>query len=671
MQRSQQLRTATQTRRSARTGFPEPDDFEGLPVRQWRQEWVNVAPSLQQEMAQQGDRWAVDLPYGMPRESHLLPPHTQELLRAARSGRLYKRPAPAEEEELDAEVDAVKGEKKDWEPPSEGYMVKTWKQVPRNAESPAISHLAKRHKNTVTLASKAAVPQPSGPTVIRATVRRIDAAGNPYEQTVTLAEGQQVDGEIISTTVVQTPVAAQAELPAQQATPVRRRPPPPKRKAKGPGRGRKKGKLPLPIPSTRSQAATATGELAPKAEAPEFDGIRIEDAEDSANHDSEMADVSGMPSEDEEGDGGEGEEEGEGGDEAGDEEAGETPNVDDINRDAPGPEAEDLEMSEAIQPTSIEEPEEPRPAPEEEEVVTMPKLRFQPPSLGNLGQPHAATRMEGSPLKNVMIQSPTEPPPLFSPQAASTSFSASSYLDVQSRTTVSQTYAAETTTRHGILPSLRDNRAFGRVLSQERPSATRPAEKPPAAPSPQASQASKTTTADDQQQEISDAPSGNPTATEPAKPAVEAIANTAAAPAAPQPEPQPIPEAPSLQPPDSPVLVPTVAEDEDEDDDGLNIFGSLERELDRQASASSGGSGSGSGSGGGGGDVGSDGKNTPTQPAAASGTAAPETAAAPSADEGTSSSSAADDAQPSAAAAAEPAVADPDPNPAAVGSPKE
>jgi hypothetical protein len=240
-------------------------------VRQWRQEWVNVAPSLQQEMTQQGDRWAVELPYGMPRESHLLPPHTQELLRAARSGRLYKRPAPAEEEEPDAEVDAVKGEKKDWEPPSDGYMVKMWKQVPRNAETPTISHLAKRHKNTVTLASKAAVPQPSGPTVIRATVRRIDAAGNPYEQTVTLSEGQQVDGEIISTTVVPAPAAAQGELPAQQTTPVRRRPPPPKRKAKGAGRGRKKGKLPLPVPSTRSHAATAEGGLPTKPEAVDSD----------------------------------------------------------------------------------------------------------------------------------------------------------------------------------------------------------------------------------------------------------------------------------------------------------------------------------------------------------------------------------------------------------------
>lgn len=241
--------------------------FPGLPVRQWRQEWVNVAPSLPQESNQQADRWAVELPFGMPKESHLLPPHTQELLRAARSGRLYKRAAPAEEEEPDPEVDAVKGEKKEWEPPSEGYMVKLWKQVPRTAENPTVSHLAKRHKNTVTLTARAAAaPVAAGPTVIRATVRRIDAAGNPYEQTVTLSEGQQVDGEIISTTVVPAPSAAAGALPVQQATPARRRPPPPKRKAKGIGRGRKKGRLPLPLPATRSQATTADGALPVKSE---------------------------------------------------------------------------------------------------------------------------------------------------------------------------------------------------------------------------------------------------------------------------------------------------------------------------------------------------------------------------------------------------------------------
>jgi len=110
------FRTATQTRRGARSNYPEHDDFEGLPVRQWRQEWVNVAPVAPPDTTQQNDRWAPELPFSMPKESHLLQPHSQELLRAARSGRLYKRPAPTEEDEADADAAELKGEKKDTEP---------------------------------------------------------------------------------------------------------------------------------------------------------------------------------------------------------------------------------------------------------------------------------------------------------------------------------------------------------------------------------------------------------------------------------------------------------------------------------------------------------------------------------------------------------------------------
>jgi hypothetical protein len=207
------------------------------------------------------DKWAVELPHGMPKDYHLLAPHSQELLRAARSGRLYKRPAPAEEDENELEA-ADKAAKKQATNVN-GIKVKTWKQVPRNAEDSTISYLAKRYKNTVTLTSKAALSQAAGPTVTRATVRRIDAAGNPYEQTVTLANGERVDGEIIATSVIPMPTAAEAGNGlVQQVTPNRRRPPPPKRK-KGPGRGRKKGKLPLPPTSNPAPVAGGAGEVPP------------------------------------------------------------------------------------------------------------------------------------------------------------------------------------------------------------------------------------------------------------------------------------------------------------------------------------------------------------------------------------------------------------------------
>lgn len=214
-------------------------------MRQWRQEWVNVASAPPTESSTQNDIWDRELFYGMPKDAPLLPPHSQELLRLARSGRLYKRPATADDDDIENDGLDAKGDKKDSEPGVEGFTVKTWKQMPGNADGPTVSHLAKRHKNTVTLPSKAVLAQITGPTATRHKVRRIDAAGNPYEQTVTVADGQKVDGEIISTTIV--PLHPNnPELAVQpQATPVRRRPPPPKRKAKGPGRGRKKGRLPL------------------------------------------------------------------------------------------------------------------------------------------------------------------------------------------------------------------------------------------------------------------------------------------------------------------------------------------------------------------------------------------------------------------------------------------
>ncbi|KAL2263641.1 hypothetical protein VTK26DRAFT_5904 [Humicola hyalothermophila] len=584
----QQFRTATQTRRSARTGFPEPDDFEGLPVRQWRQEWVNAAPSLQQEITQQGDRWAVELPYGMPRESHLLPPHSQELLRAARSGRLYKRPAPPEEEEADAELDAVKGDKKDWEAPSDGFMVKKWKQVSRSAETPTISYLAKRHKNTVTLASKAVATQPSGPTMIRATVRRIDAAGNPYEQTVNLTEGQQVDGEIISTTVVPAPSATQGEAGAQQhqPTPVRRRPPPPKRKAKG-LRGRRKGKLPLPPPATRSNPAAADGAPSVKLEGVGTDGIKAEDTEDSANQDGEMADASGMQSEDEEGEGGEGEDDEEGEEEGGEDKAGETPEIGSVDGGAQDQDIQDTEMSEAVQPSSIEEPAQShRPASEVVEEVTIPKARFQPLSLGSLGPPHSMThtKMEGSPLKNVMIQSPTEPSPAVPSQTADASIAASSSLEAQPGAAAngpnSSTSIGQTETIQGVLgTSGQPSEHVARARGEEVPSGAEEASAQPLAaeqskPEPAPAQSRASPTVEDPTTAVPPPPTTDSSQPAPAR-AGEAQAATEI----------------SLRPPDSPALLPTVTAEEE--DDGLSLLGSLERELNRQEGMSSASSGSG------------------------------------------------------------------------------
>lgn len=218
----------------------------GLPVRQWRQDWTTVAPPKPQETQHHNDIWDIELLHGMPRDSNLLPPHTQELLRAARSGRLYKRPPPLEED--DAEPEAAlpeKTEKKEEDASSKGFSVKLWKQIPRNVEASSVSHLAKRRKGTITIASKTIQERVPVQTVTKATVRRVDAAGNPYTEDVTLVDGQKVEGEIISTRV-EAVAGSQADGSRALPQPPRRRLPPPKRKKAGPGRGRRKMKLPLP-----------------------------------------------------------------------------------------------------------------------------------------------------------------------------------------------------------------------------------------------------------------------------------------------------------------------------------------------------------------------------------------------------------------------------------------
>lgn len=193
----------------------------------------------------------------MPKGSELLPPHSLALLRAARSGALYKRAPPPDDEDGDAEgLPGDKAEKK-VSGFNEGFQVPVWKQVARNAEGPTVSHLAKRHKGTITLPSKMLATQITGPMVTKATVKRIDAAGNPYTQEVILTDGQQVDGEIISTSVVAAPEQA-GPSSSSAATPGRRKPPHAQKKKGRRGRGgRGRGRLPLQT-STRSDTQNGT-----------------------------------------------------------------------------------------------------------------------------------------------------------------------------------------------------------------------------------------------------------------------------------------------------------------------------------------------------------------------------------------------------------------------------
>ncbi len=312
-------------------------------MRQWRHEWTSVEPppATHASESKANSRWAYELPFGMPKDWQLLPPHTQDLLRAARSGVLYKRRAPVEEEEADADGAAVAasassaasgggadhgaasangssngfaagaaatassgaqatsgaapaaGDKRktphganagagagaSGAPLSKegGYTIKVWKQMPRDVESPMPTYLAKRRKNTIVLPPKQTTSQNSTtslsmPMVTVAKVRRLDAAGNPYEQSVTLADGQKLaDGDEILSTRLVPAVSRDLPPPPQQTTPSRKRNPPPRRKGKV-GRGRKKGVLPVGLQRSRAAAAAAAAAAASAATSAALDG---------------------------------------------------------------------------------------------------------------------------------------------------------------------------------------------------------------------------------------------------------------------------------------------------------------------------------------------------------------------------------------------------------------
>lgn len=400
------------------------EQSQGLPVRQWRQQTVTVAPPPEREENKKHDRWAVELPHGMPRDTHLLTPHNQELLRLARSGKLYKkRPLP---EEDDADADGIPGDKQEKKDSaaSEGYSfrVKKWVRLERSAEDAGVNHLAPRHKGTITRPSKQLGTQVTGPMVTKATVKRLDAAGNPYTQEVIVPDGQAVDGEIISTSVVPAPEATgEAVLPI--ATPARRKPPiPQKKKGRGRGRGgRGRGRLPLATPTRPVPQQDGSTEVKPESVGPDVSmrfpksfrvrlttsqGVKIESEDASrAGGDAEMNESSAL--DDDDGDEGSGDDDEGDGDESG----------------TPAAEGEDLEMKDApaYQP-SDSFADAPPPATTLAETA-QPAANLVPPPL--VTDP---TQLEGSPLKNVTLRSPTDPSPHLSPLAATTAATADAGL---------------------------------------------------------------------------------------------------------------------------------------------------------------------------------------------------------------------------------------------------
>lgn len=187
----------------------------------------------------------------MPKDSHLLAPWAQALLRAARMGQVLRPPAaPAEEDKEPGEDEDAEG---DVEP---GFTATKWGVVPTHLEGQEVKFLADRRKGLPPLNGGAAGAVVGAGQMRNIKIRKTDVEGQAHVLGVLVPEGQAVEAEIVdeNTTLSEAPapgtvvegvgvVNAEGLVIAgdqMQPTPPRKRPPPPKRRPKGPGKGRKK-----------------------------------------------------------------------------------------------------------------------------------------------------------------------------------------------------------------------------------------------------------------------------------------------------------------------------------------------------------------------------------------------------------------------------------------------
>ena len=326
-----QYRNSRTGNRTTRTQIDH-DVFEGLPVRHWRKRPISVNAAPEKENIDNADlhnlAWK-ELP--MPRDSHLLSPMSQDLLRAARMPQAKKPTTPlleddkepGEDEDADGDIDT-------------GFVAKRWAVLPKELEGPEPEFLAKRRKGLPSVHSGSLGSIGNTGQMRKTKIRKIDTEGNNSVWEVLVPEGQTVEGEVVEEetsptqvpapgTVVEGVGVVNAEgvvIAGDQGVPAinKRRPPPPKRKAKGPGSGRKK------------KVAFVGADGAPPAVRPNgnLDGILKTEGADSmrAGHgaqagDTEMGDNSLLKDGDQEGEEGseEGSEDDEG--EEGDREEGE------------------------------------------------------------------------------------------------------------------------------------------------------------------------------------------------------------------------------------------------------------------------------------------------------------------------------------------------------------
>ncbi|KAG5293881.1 LYR family protein, iron-sulfur cluster biosynthesis protein Isd11 [Histoplasma capsulatum G186AR] len=268
--RSQALAETVPNR--TRTGQVDHDVFEGFPVRRWVRQPVVIyqTPKTEQPDTRLGGPQALpELP--MPRDSHLLTPMSRALLRAARAGCKYIRPAPPE-------VEGDEKETKDSDEPTAAppfertFTAGKWTLAPRHMEPPEAEFLAKRRPGLSSLYGSTALngtaevqPEPKPP-MKKTKFKKIDPiTGKTSIYEAWVPEGHKVEGEIIENADVvpgNSDVAVVAALPvpgtaaegigvgdprglvaepdSSMVAPMEKQDPPSKRKASGIEKGSRK-----------------------------------------------------------------------------------------------------------------------------------------------------------------------------------------------------------------------------------------------------------------------------------------------------------------------------------------------------------------------------------------------------------------------------------------------
>jgi hypothetical protein len=239
------------------------------------------------------DKWADP---AMPENSQLLLPHTQQLLRIARSGRYGTKRKIAPDVEPDGDEFNAREEEglqddnlvKPAHSEEKGFVARKWRQVPENALIPEHLHwefLAKRRKGlpnfyhgAATEISTSGIPQIAKR---KTRVQRVldPATGESAIYEVLALEGQVLENELPAESQMQAKVLQPGTtieglgtvneeglislVPANPPAPSRRSRPPPKKKG-GPGRGKKRVTFTNPDGSTYTTIVPNATKIVPQ-----------------------------------------------------------------------------------------------------------------------------------------------------------------------------------------------------------------------------------------------------------------------------------------------------------------------------------------------------------------------------------------------------------------------